>query len=418
MDAPVTQVLHRGLDWWRRQKHNYRVAVTRAASQGFLLNLTSQYNSIFTVGLGADSMQLGTVSSIGGAISSLISMPIGWLADRYGIKLLQMGGIAMMAGSALIFGLAQSWQAIIAATILASISMRLIGTGCSVICASSVGTKDRVTAQNVCVTANSLLSMVAPLLAAYLVTRFGGMTVEGIRPLYYVRFVGYVLILGFLWWQLREPRRDTLAGGNAKGTFTADFRELFQGGIAGRWILVATITALPTAMMAPFIALYAHEIKGADQYLLGSMATAMVASRLVFGIPLGRLADRIGRKRVIFGITPLWYASILLLVLAKSPAMLILSGALQTFVNVGMGATSAMGIELMPLEKQGRWSGLLGLFTGLVTVPAPILGGWIWDAWGPMYILLLPLAIDLLVRVPLLATVPETGGNANGTAAA
>ncbi|MGC9361276.1 MAG: MFS transporter, partial [Anaerolineae bacterium] len=147
-----------------------------------------------------------------------------------------------------------------------------------------------------------------------------------IRPLYYVRFVGYVLILGFLWWQLSEPRRDTLAGGNAKGTFTADFRELFQGGIARRWILVATITALPTAMMAPFITLYAHEIKGADQYLLGLMATAMVASRLIFGIPLGRLADRIGRKRVIFAITPLWYISILLLVLAKGPAMLILSG--------------------------------------------------------------------------------------------
>ncbi|MGC9361277.1 MAG: MFS transporter, partial [Anaerolineae bacterium] len=178
MDAPVTQVLHRGLDWWRRQKHNYRVAVTRSASQGFLLSLTSQYNSIYTVGLGADSMQLGTVNSVGGAISSLISLPIGWLADRYGIKLLQMSGIALMGGCALIFGLAQSWQAIIAATILASISMRLIGTGCSVICASSVGTKDRVTAQNVCVTANSLLSMVAPLLAAYLVTRFGGMTVD------------------------------------------------------------------------------------------------------------------------------------------------------------------------------------------------------------------------------------------------
>jgi len=395
MNSPIGAIVQRGVGFWRRQKRNYRVAVARSASQGFLMSLTAQYNSIYTVGLGADSMQLGTVSSIGVAISSLISMPVGWLADRHGIKALQMLGIALMAGCALIFGLAHSWYAIIAATILASVAMRLIGTGCSVICASSVENKDRFTAQNVCVTVSAVASTLAPLLAAYLVTIFGGMNVEGIRPLYYVRFVGYGLIFVFLATQLREPVREMLTGGRGKGSFVADFREVFHSRDASRWILVASMTTLPMAMMAPFIQLYAHEIKGADQYLLGLMGTAMVGTRLLFGIPLGRLADRIGRKRVIFAVTPLWYLSSLLLVLATGPAMLVIAGALQTFANISMGATGAMGIELMPLEKQGRWSGLQGLFTGL---------------WGPAYVLLLPLAIDLLVRVPLLASVHETVG--------
>jgi hypothetical protein len=51
---------------------------------------------------------------------------------------------------------------------------------------------------------------------------------------------------------------------------------------------------------------------------------------------------------------------------------------------------------------------LLGLFRGLVTIPAPILGGLIWDGLGPSYVFTIPLAIDLLFKIPLLVTIPET----------
>jgi len=138
------------------------------------------------------------------------------------------------------------------------------------------------------------------------------------------------------------------------------------------------------------------------------MATATVVARLVFGIPLGRLADRIGRKRVIYLLTPLWYASNFLLAFSTGPITLILYAALQTFYSISSGATSAMTLELVPVEQQGRWSGLLGLFAGLVTIPAPIIGGLIWRELGPMYVFLIPIALDLLLRVPLLSTVSET----------
>ena len=143
---------------------------------------------------------------------------------------------------------------------------------------------------------------------------------------------------------------------------------------------------------------------------MGVMATATVVARLVTGIPLGRLADRIGRKRVIYALAPLWYASNLLLAFSPGPITLVVSSILQVFYSISSGVTSAMMLELVPLEQQGRWSGLLGLFTGLVTIPAPILGGLIWRELGPMYVFLIPVAFDLLLRLPMLATVPETLG--------
>ena len=140
------------------------------------------------------------------------------------------------------------------------------------------------------------------------------------------------------------------------------------------------------------------------------MATATVVAQLVFGIPLGRLADKIGRKRIIYSLTPLWYASNLFLAFAPSSTALVLSAVLLAFYSISSGATSAMTLELVPLEQQGRWGGLLGLFTGLVTIPAPIIGGLIWRELGPIYVFVIPILFDLFLRVPLLATVPETLG--------
>ena len=408
----VGGMIERVVGFIGRQKHNYRVAIVRSSASSFLLNLTAQYDSIYTVALGANSVELGTVSSIGNGIAALISTPVGWLVDRHGFKRFYLLGMGLLAGAALIYALAPNWQVIIAATILFSISMRLVGTGCSVICADSVKNKDRATAQNLCVTFASLLSLIAPLIAAPLITASGGLTVEGIRPLYYVRFVGYGLILLFMAAQLREPKRLSAAGAGANRDFVGGFRQLFEGEAPlGRWLVVSSLTWLPMAMTAPFLQLFAHQAKGADQYLLGIMITATILARLLFGIPLGRLADRIGRKKVIYLLTPLWYASNLLLVLSFNSTTLILAGALWTFYAISAGITGAMTLELVPVEQMGKWSGLIGLVRGLVTIPAPILGGLVWKSLGPVYVFLIPIGIDLLLRIPLLTTIPETLGH-------
>ena len=405
----ISRTVGRAVHFVGRQKHNYRVAITRSAVNSFLLNLTAPYDSIYTVALGAGSVELGTINSIGNGIGALISTPVGWLVDRYGLKRFYLLGMALLAGSALAYALAGGWLAIIVAVVLYSVSMRLTSTGCSVISADSVANQDRATEQNICVTLASIVSLFAPLVAAQLVTFSGGLTQEGIRPLYFVCFGGYVLILLFVAAQLRNPTWDQQDGEGAPRRFMSGFGQLFEGDKpVRRWLAVVSLTWLPAAMTAPFLLLFAHQAKGANQYLLGIMATATVLARIAFGIPLGRLADKIGRKRVIFLLTPLWYASFLLLVFSRGPVMLVLAGALQVFYLIVSGVTSAMTIELVPVEQMGKWSGLLGLVRGLVTIPAPIIGGLIWDHLDPAYVFLIPIVVDLLVKVPLLATIPET----------
>jgi MFS family permease len=236
-------------DFICRQKHNYRVGAARLSVNNFLVGLTTQYSAIYTVGLGADSVQLGSLSSVGGAISALISAPVGWLMDRHGIKRLFLLAVVFTAGGSLLYALAPDWRFLVVAAILASIATSLSSTGCRVICADSVQSQDRVTAQNVCSTLASIASMISPLISAYLVTVFGGLTVEGIRPLYYLQFAGYGLIFLLVVVQLREPQREPLVDVDTGFGFIADFRHLFEGrGDLLRWIAISTLTAFPMAL--------------------------------------------------------------------------------------------------------------------------------------------------------------------------
>jgi MFS family permease len=244
----VAGITERIRDFIYRQKHNYRVGVARLSANKFLVGLTSQYNAIYTVGLGADSVQLGSLSSVGGAISALISVPIGWLMDRHGIKRLFLLAIVFAAGGSLLYALAPDWRFLVAAAILASVATSLSNTGCRVICADSVQSQDRVTAQNVCGTLAALVGLISPLVGAYLVTVFGGMTVEGIRPLYVLQFAGYGLVLLLVAIQLREPQKAQPAS-VARPGFIADFRHLFEErrGL-WRWIIISALGSFPMAL--------------------------------------------------------------------------------------------------------------------------------------------------------------------------
>lgn len=402
------RVVKQALAFLRRQPRNFNVIVGRVAFATFLTGLTSPYESIYVVALGASSAELGLVNSIGNAASALIAAPAGWLVNRFGVKRYFLAGMALLALAVLIFAAAPAWAWIAGAMLLMNVGLRLSGTACGVTCTASLRNTDRGTGMGLCNTLSSAAGMVAPLLAAVVVASFGGVNVSGLRPLYLLRFVGTLLMLGMIAWLLRDLP-DLGNGGGGRFSFKQDMEELFTGQAPlKRWIVVSLLGWLPSAMTGPFLLLYAHEIKGADAYTLGLMGFAIAATGLLMSIPLGRLADRVGRKKVLYLLAPGNYLCWGLLVLAPGSAAVVIAGVLWGFSQLALVVSEAMGNELVPLSQIGRWQGLLALFRGLVSVPFPLIGGLLWDHLGPSSIFVLPAVLDACLRLPLLATLPET----------
>lgn len=251
--------------------------------------------------------------------------------------------------------------------------------------------------------------MISPVLGAWLVSIFGGVNVNGIRPLFFLNLAGTLATFLLLLTQLSGRKWGSLGG--SKPNFLKDLSQVFeQGHNLKRFLVISAFTFLPQGMVIPFTHVFARELKGADQYILGAMVTAFAVTPFVLGIPLGRLADKIGRKKVLYLVGPLFWASNLMLIWAPSPVFLIAAGALQGFFYINTVVTGAITFELVPHEQMGRWLGMVRFFRLFPAAGAAYLAGFLWDNLGPQWVFLCFIGLDILIRIPLLIGMPETLG--------
>ena len=414
--ASVTVAITKGVDFFRRQRRDWYVTATRSSLERFAYQMVFPYLSIYTIALGATATQLGLVNSLGMGLAGLSAPLSGWLIDRIGTKKIYLLGIAMLAISYLTYGLAQNWTIIIIAMMAYWLGFTTAVHGCATVCANSLANQDRATGMSLCETfAAGLLGTGGPLLGALMVSSFGGVTVRGIRPLFLIGLAVTVVTFLLIFTQLSDRR---WAGQSvARASLFKGLSQVFkEGRNLKRWLVISSVTSLPLGMALPFSQVFAYEFKGADQYILGYMVTGFALTPLVFGIPFGRLADKIGRKKVIYLIAPLFWISNLILIWAPGPGFLIAAGILQGFYFISITVTGAMTFELVPAEQMGRWLGIIRFVRLLLSAVSAFAAGLIWDNLGPQYVFLSVIGLDLLIRIPLLLGMPETLNLRIGTA--
>jgi len=105
---------------------------------------------------------------------------------------------------------------------------------------------------------------------------------------------------------------------------------------------------------------------------------------------------------------PLFWAANIVLVLAPNVLFLIVTGILQGFYFVGSPISGAMERELVPNRFMGRWLGISRFFKMTVSACFAVIVEILWDTAGPQYVFLGFVVIDLLFRMPLLISMPET----------
>ena len=396
--------LNYAIKFLRRQESPFKVNMLRNVTQSLAMNLTYQYQSIYMVSLGASPLILGYINSISGVINASLSIPGGALADRLGIKRILIFVLSFYVLSSALFSFSYLWQTAAAALLVFTVAFTLDRTTCPMICGSTLSSEERVTGMGFCDTISFAPQIVAPLIGAALITYFGGMNAKGIRPVFYIQTALMLVPLLVIWLKFTNPRHHVIG---RKGSVFSNIRNVVQeGSMVKRWIILTMLNSF-WWQVAFYIPLFAAEIKGANQFIVGGMSTAATLTSVGLAIPLGRLADRKGRKNMMTIYGSLVGVSYLLLIYAPNNLILLLAGFLNGFTMLNGQTQTATAVELVPRQYLGSWLGLLGFFRGLVSIVSPIISGFLWDIISPSSVFLLLLLTQVGALITLW-TIPSS----------
>jgi MFS family permease len=399
----------RGLD------RRFKLMVAAMGIHQLSLNLPANYNQLYVVGLGANPVELGFLSSLGGLVSSIVSAPIGWMIDRYGVKRMVLYGLLISATVAMIYYTAIDWFMLIPAVMLAELGLRMIIPLADLVFMDVTESTSRAQAIALSRTVWALPSMIAPMIAAVIVASLGGIRVEGIRPLYLIQAIILASIALLLYLKLEETHIKPEGRGTVRSTSILDgFREVFRmGRRLTVWLIAMGLWRFSTGISMPYIPLWMVQVKGADPYILGAVGTIGLASSALLQMPIGMLADKVGRKKVFFALRPIVYLGTILLLLAPSPYLLVAVGFLGAiglmggFAAISFTPFITMHWEMVPFEMRGRWFGLSGLFESMA-IAGYMLGGFLWSYGYMELVLILPIVIELLGMIPIVYVTPDT----------
>ena len=357
-----------------RQNQNYRMMLVRSGGSNFLMNLTASYSNYYTKELGATTHVLGYLSSLSALISMIISIPVGWMSDRYNLKHVMGVGMLIQILMIALYASAQNWIWILLAMVLDPFTMALMFRSQELMISNDLKDEDRSMGMGLRMIAAQIFGMISPILAATLIEIFGGISIDGIRPLFIIRLVGLIVLNSFVYLKLVDVEPNTVG----KVSFLRGMREVFEDkpGLFS-WIIVGGLGSLVWSTMETFTMIWCIDVKGASAFMIGLMVTVSTVTSIAFSLPVNRLSDSKGRKTAFLWSRPALWIWLFVIVFAPSPPWLILG---WFFRGIGFSSTAydTMQIELVPAFQRGRWLGITNTFNALVRIPAPIIGAFLY----------------------------------------
>ncbi|MGD0803260.1 MAG: MFS transporter [Candidatus Bathyarchaeia archaeon] len=254
-------IILKSLRFLTKQQKPFKVNILKNMLLNTSIGLTQQYQSIYVTLLGASAIQLGYLASLGGVANTILSIPFGLLADRQGIKKMIMASLLIFAIGYSIIGLAGSWQITAFAYLFTSIAILISNNVCPMVCGACLKSVERTTGMQLCDTVAAIPRLFAPVVAAIIIGYLGGLTIQGIRPLFWISTVGILIALLVIFRQFQNPAIPQITDDTIlKDGLHRVFREVVK---VRRWLFYYMLMSIPW-YISFYIPLYARQVKGAS----------------------------------------------------------------------------------------------------------------------------------------------------------
>ena len=345
--------------------------------------------------LAASPAALGLIEGIAETTASFTKLLSGWWSDRVRRrKRLVAAGYALAAAARPLVGLATSWLQVLAVRFADRVGKGVRTAPRDALLSDLVPPERRGRAFGLQRAMDNAGAVAGPLLGAFLL-RF---VFDDERPVFlWAALPGLAAVLLVLLCVHEAPRpassRPAIAPQTAR-----------TGALSRRfWTTIAIFVVFTLSSSSDaFILLKARDL-GLEAWQLPLLWAFFNGVKAVTGVPGGALADRIGRAPAIAAgwiVYALSYAG--LAFLSSPQALWPLLAFYALFYALTEGAERALVADMVAPDARGRAFGVFHAATGLAALPASLVFGILWKAFGPAAAFLSGAAIAVAATIALI----------------
>jgi MFS family permease len=328
--------------------------------------------------LALSDVQVGTVSTVRQAVSTALNLPSGYLADSYRrqTSLILAAALAAFGVGYFLVGVAPSYGWALPA-------VALTGLGTALWHPAAIGSLSlRFPERRGFALAGhgmgaSIGDAVSPIAVGALIGAFAWDTVMAWHLL--PALIASVLV----WRSLRRTYQDGESVRPSLHSYVQGLRSM----VTNRQVMAVIggngLMGMANIVILTFFPIYIRETLGYSSFVLGIFIALLYLLGAVSQPIMGSLSDRFGRKVVILpSFAALGLLYIALVFAPKGAPLVLVVAALGLFFYAIANVTTSAVMDVASERVQASTMGVMGLFSQPFTLTAPIIAGFLVEAYG------------------------------------
>ncbi|GAP15995.1 arabinose efflux permease [Longilinea arvoryzae] len=371
-----------------------------------LANISSRmfnpYLPLYLKSLGASVSQVGLAFTVTMLAPLAFQILGGWVSDTIGrLQAIVIGSLAASVGY-VFFIFADGWGWVLAGMAFSSLAGSFVAPSFQAYVAEQADPKRLGKVYGLTEGLFSVVGIIGPLLGGFFSERFG------FKWLFWVAGITYAIATIIRVVMARNDRSVRAGGERRKLSWSGlkvnmgEMIALVTAGGIVTWMLVADgVIDVSFSVSNQFQPIYLQDLAHFSNSQIGvliSISSAVTMAVMLLG---GGLSDKLGERVCIVGGGLLVAAGMVLFLLTRDYLGFVIS-----FGLFGMGggllgpAYDSLISKAIPIRLRGTAFGLFSSSIGVISLPAPWIGGILWDQIGPRAPFMVPV-IGILLLSPV-----------------